>query len=104
MYFNVFYSKFVENAKTHIVPVMNKYGIIDPHYIKHAIELTSQSLIERIKDIPGVAGHPAVWDSIVVAGRLAYAESYKHVYYVSIGTSILRNLFLSLRDDSIRRH
>jgi hypothetical protein len=94
VYFNIFYGKFVENAKEHIVPVMVKAGIINPRYIQHAIELTSQSLINRIKDIPGVEGHPDVWNNIVVAGRLAYAESYKHVYYASIGKLICKRSVL----------
>jgi hypothetical protein len=83
VYFNVFYNKFVDNAKNYIVPAMAKRGIVNPAYISEVIELTSQSLINRIKDIPGVT--PEAWDDIVTAGRLAYAESYKYVYWVSIG-------------------
>jgi hypothetical protein len=66
-----------------------KNGIKDRTYIHEAIELTSQSLINKIKDIPGVATHPGAWEAIVKAGRLAYAESYRYVYYVSIGKSVL---------------
>jgi hypothetical protein len=64
---------------------MVKYKIADPEAIKDVITLTGQSLINRIKDIPQVAEHPGAWDAIVVAGRLAYAQSYKYVYYVSVG-------------------
>jgi MFS family permease len=92
VYFNVFYNKFVTNSKLFIVPVMAKWGIITPDLIKEAIELTSQSLINRIKEIPGVHGHPEVWNEIVVAGREAYAASYKYVYYVSIGKSFIHNV------------
>jgi hypothetical protein len=63
---------------------MAKNGIVNPALIQEAIELTGQSLINRIHEIPGVAGHPQVWQAIVVAGREAYAQSYKYVYYVSI--------------------
>jgi hypothetical protein len=71
-----------------MIPELIKNGITNQTYIHKAIELTSQSLINKIKDIPGVATHPGAWEAIVKAGRLAYAESYRYVYYVSIGKSV----------------
>jgi hypothetical protein len=55
------------------------------HLIEEIITLTGNSLINRIKHIPEVAAHPGAWDTIVAAGRLAYADAYRYVYYVSIG-------------------
>ena len=101
VYFNVYYNKFVKNSQLFIVPVLMKTQVISPqhidkHLIQEIIELTSQSLINRIKDIPQVAAHPGAWEAIVTAGRLAYAESYKYVYYASVGT-----FFILLRPYSI---
>jgi hypothetical protein len=57
--------------------------------IEEIITLTGNSLINKIKELPDVAAHPGAWDTIVQAGRLAYADSYRYVYYVSIGGLIL---------------
>jgi hypothetical protein len=88
VYFNVFYKKFTKYSQEIIIPVLLRNGVADPAHIHKAIELTSQSLINKIKDIPGVSTHPGAWEAIVKAGRLAYAESYRYVYYVSIGKSV----------------
>lgn len=65
--------------------------------ISEVIELTGASLIEEIKDLPGVAGVPGAWEAIILAGQTAYAESYVYVYLVSIAfgvISIVAALFL----------
>jgi hypothetical protein len=64
---------------------MTEYEIGDQSVIEETIKLTGQSLIKNIRRIPEVAAHPGAWEAIVVAGRLAYADSYRYVYYVSIG-------------------
>jgi hypothetical protein len=87
VYFNVFYKKFTKYSQEIMIPVLIRNGVADPAHIHEAIELTSQSLINKIKDIPGVSTHPGAWEAIVKAGRLAYAESYRYVYYVSVGKS-----------------
>lgn len=72
-------------------------NITDVTLITEAIELTGASLLERLHDIPGIAGNQAAYDAVVAAGQMAYAESYKWVYYVSIafgGISILSACFL----------
>lgn len=74
-----------------------KLNITNPAYIGEAIELTGASLLEELKTIPGIAGSEAAYNAVVAAGQLAYAESYKWVYYVSIafdGISILAACFL----------
>ncbi|GFG10531.1 hypothetical protein IFM61392_06444 [Aspergillus lentulus] len=98
IYYNIFISKFVPNAKHFIGGVMvTKLNITNPAYIGEAIELTGASLLEELKTIPGIAGSEAAYNAVVAAGQLAYAESYKWVYYVSIafgGVSILAACFL----------
>lgn len=98
IYYNIFISKFVPNAKHFIGGVMGtKLNITNPAYIGEAIELTGASLLEELKTIPGIAGSEAAYNAVVAAGQLAYAESYKWVYYVSIafgGISILAACFL----------
>jgi hypothetical protein len=64
---------------------MVRLKIVDPHVIQETILLTSQSLLQRIIVIPEIAAQPGAFEHIVTAGRLAYAESYRYVYYVSIG-------------------
>ncbi|KAF7122696.1 hypothetical protein CNMCM5793_000806 [Aspergillus hiratsukae] len=98
IYYNIFISKFVPNAKHFIGGVMvTQLNITNPAYIGEAIELTGASLLEELKTIPGIAGSEAAYNAVVAAGQLAYAESYKWVYYVSIafgGVSILAACFL----------
>ncbi|GIJ90198.1 hypothetical protein Asppvi_009151 [Aspergillus pseudoviridinutans] len=98
IYYNIFISKFVPNAKHFIGGVMvTKLNITNPAYIGEAIELTGASLLEELKTIPGIAGSETAYNAVVTAGQLAYAESYKWVYYVSIafgGVSILAACFL----------
>ncbi|PNS14856.1 hypothetical protein CAC42_2085 [Sphaceloma murrayae] len=98
VYYNVFISKFVPAATYYVGGAMLvKLNITDTALIKEAIELTGASLLENLKEIPGIHGHPLAYELVVGAGRLAYAEAYKWVYYVSIafgGISILAACFL----------
>jgi len=96
-YYNVFLNKFIPVATTYIGGTMYKYGIQDPVLIGEVIELTGASLIEEIAHIPQIAAIPGAYESIVVAGQLAYAAAYKWVYYISIafgGVSIIAAAFL----------
>jgi len=52
--------------------------------ITTAIELTGASLLPALKTIPGIAGNDTAYDIVVTAGQMAYAASYKYVYYASI--------------------
>jgi hypothetical protein len=98
IYYNIFISKFIPNAKHFIGGVMvTKLNITNPALIGEAIELTGASLLEELKTIPGINGSEAAYNAVVAAGQLAYSESYKWVYYVSIafgGVSILAACFL----------
>lgn len=72
-------------------------GIKNPKYIKEAIELTGASLIEGLHEIPGIAGNETAYRIVVGAGQIAFAESYRWVYLVSIafgGVSIIAACFL----------
>ncbi|KAL4883860.1 fungal trichothecene efflux pump [Aspergillus karnatakaensis] len=98
IYYNVFVSKFVPNAEHYIGGVMvTQLNITDVNLITEAVELTAASLLEGLHHIPGIEGNQAAYDAVVKAGQLAYAASYKWVYYVSIAfgaISILAACFL----------
>ncbi|KAL4997025.1 fungal trichothecene efflux pump-domain-containing protein [Aspergillus recurvatus] len=86
IYYNVFVNKFVPNAGHYIGGVMStQLNITDVSLITEAIELTSGSLLEGLHEIPGIKGSQAAYEAVVLAGQIAYAESYKWVYYASIG-------------------
>ena len=72
-------------------------GITDPKAIETAVTLTGASLLEELKLIPGIAGNDTAWAIVVGAGQVAFAESYRYVYLVSIafgGVSIIAACFL----------
>jgi hypothetical protein len=98
IYYNVFVNKFIPNAEQYIGGVMSmQLNITDTSLITEAIELTSASLLEGLHEIPGIKGSQTAYEAVVLAGQLAYAESYKWVYYASIGfggVSILSACFL----------
>lgn len=98
VYYNVFYNKFVHNAVYYIGGAMEyKLGITDPQAIEMAIKLTGSSLLEDLKMIPGIAGNEIAYQTVVEAGQIAFAESYKWVYLVSIafgGVAIIASAFL----------
>ena len=82
-------------------------GITDPKAIQTAITLTAASLLEDLKLIPGIAGNETAYAIVVKAGQVAFAESYRWVYLVSIafgGVSILASLFLGNIDQYMDDH
>jgi hypothetical protein len=85
VYYNVFVNKFVPNVTRLIGGTMElELGITNVTYIGAAIEYTASSLLPLIQTIPGIAGNQTAYDMVVLAGQIAYAESYKYVYYTSI--------------------
>ncbi|KAL2042739.1 hypothetical protein N7G274_004498 [Stereocaulon virgatum] len=107
-YYNVFVSKFTPNAIYYIGGAMElELGIVDPKVIKEAILLTSASLIEDLKLLPGIAGNATAYEIVVTAGQIAFAESYKWVYLVSIAfgaVSIIAAFFLGNIDQYMDDH
>jgi hypothetical protein len=82
----VFYNKLKPKLAELMVPaIATAIRTQNKTLIEEIIGLTGNSLINQIKLIPEVANHPGSWDKIVEAGRMAYADSYRYVYYVSIG-------------------
>ena len=82
-------------------------GITDPKAIQTAIVLTGASLLEELKLIPGIAGNDTAWEIVVGAGKIAFAESYRWVYLVSIafgGVSIIAACFLGNIDEYMDDH
>lgn len=77
--------------------MVTELGITNVQLITDAIELTGASLLTELKTIPGIAGNETAYEMVVAAGQIAYSESYKWVYYVSIAfgcISILAACFL----------
>ena len=107
-YYNVFVSKFTPNAVYYIGGAMElELGIVDPTVIKDAILLTGASLLNEIAELPGIAGNTTAYEIVVGAGQLAYAESYKYVYLVSIafgGISVIAACFLGNIDKYMDDH
>lgn len=97
VYFNVWINKFIPAATTYIGGTLVQANITSVDTITEVIGLTAASLIDRIAEIPGIAGNEVLYEAVVKAGQLAYAESYKYVYYTSIAfgaVSIVAALFL----------
>ena len=72
-------------------------GITNATYIGDAIALTGASLLDGLKEIPGIAGNDTAYEMVVYAGQVAFAESYKYVYLASIAfgaVSIIAACFL----------
>ncbi|EAS30387.3 MFS drug efflux pump [Coccidioides immitis RS] len=90
IYYNVFISKFIPNAVKYIGGTMSlKLGIKDEALIEEAIKLTGESLINDLKHIPGISGNETAYQMVVSAGQVAFAESYKWVYYTSVAFGVL---------------
>jgi Fungal trichothecene efflux pump (TRI12) len=108
VYYNIFIAKFVPNAKTLIGGIMiQELGIVNLQVITEAIELTGASLLPPILELPGIDGNVTAYNMIVKAGQMAYAESYKYVYYTSIAfgsVSIIAAVFLGNIDKYMDDH
>jgi bacteriorhodopsin len=82
-------------------------NITDPLIIGEVIALTGSSLLPRILEVPGIDGNVTAYNIIVEAGQLAYAASYKYVYYTSIAfgaISIVAACFLGNIDKYMDDH
>jgi hypothetical protein len=105
IYYNVFLEHFKTNAKKEIVPILLSVGIKDEKSIVGIINLTGAGLIDVIRTLPGMTDE--LWEAIVLAGQLAYASSYKYVYYVSIAFGVaatIASLFLTNIDHYMTDH
>ncbi|ROV89507.1 hypothetical protein VSDG_08520 [Cytospora chrysosperma] len=97
VYYNIFVNKFTPVAIEYIGGTLYSAGITSKETIAEVIELTGAALLEDIKHIPGIAGNQVLYDSVIKAGQIAFAEAYKYVYFASIAfgsISILASLFL----------
>jgi hypothetical protein len=95
VYFNVFVSKLIPELKRHIPAACARAGIEDPEIVLDVIQLTSVSLVNEIRHIPGIT--EAIWAELVAAGQVAYANAYRWVYYCSVAfgaVSVLASFFL----------
>lgn len=91
-------AKFVPKATHYIGGVMvTKLNVTSPEVIGEAIKITGASLLPALEELPGIKGVPGAYEMVVYAGQVAFAESYKYVYFVSIAfgaVSILAACFL----------
>lgn len=97
IYYNVFLSKFTPAAIYYIGGTLYEANITSTAIIGEVIELTGASLLDEIAQVPGIAGNEVLYEAVVKAGQIAFAEGYKWVYYCSIafgGVSILAACFL----------
>jgi hypothetical protein len=98
IYYNVFVNKYVPNIIHYLGGAMvEELGITNETYIAQAIGYTSAALLPLLKTIPGIGDNETAYEIAVVAGQIAYQESYKWVYLVSIafgGISIIASCFL----------
>lgn len=108
IYYNVFINKFVPNAIHYIGGTLVMAGITSPAVIEEVITLTGAALPQEIALVPGIAGNTALYNEVIYAGQVAYAESYKYVYLASIAfgiVSFICSLFLgdisSYMDDHV---
>ncbi|KAK4242005.1 major facilitator superfamily domain-containing protein [Achaetomium macrosporum] len=95
VYFNVFVNKLIPELRTLVGTACFRAGIKDPELIHQVIGLTSVSLVNEIRNLPGI--NEGMWAEIVAAGQVAYANAYPWVYYCSVafgGVSVLASLFL----------
>ena len=82
---NVFAARFKGAVMTILAKACVENGITDEAEIVEIINLTSASMIDAIRQLPGVT-NDEIWNNIVYAGQVSYAYAYKYVYYVSLGT------------------
>lgn len=76
---------------------MLKFGIKNKTLIREAILITGSSILPALKTIPGIGPNETRYEALVLAGQMAYAASYKYVYYASIAfgsISIIAACFL----------
>lgn len=94
---NVFINKFTPAAVEYIGGALYSGGITSTETITEVIELTGAALLSQIGKIPGIAGNQVLYDEVIQAGQIAFAEAYKYVYFASIAfgsISIIAALFL----------
>ncbi|KUI64662.1 hypothetical protein VM1G_00775 [Cytospora mali] len=97
IYYNIFINKFTPAAIYYIGGTLYLGGIKSKEIIEEVIVLTGSALLEEIKQVPGIAGNEILYDAVVKAGQIAFAESYKYVYFASIAfgsISIFAALFM----------
>ncbi|KAF2404014.1 MFS general substrate transporter [Trichodelitschia bisporula] len=94
IYYNVFSEHFKTEATKKIGRAAVEMGIKDKKVIAGIIGLTAEGLIDHIhKLVP----NEKAYEHVILAGQVAYAASYKYVYFVSIAfgaVSIICALFL----------
>jgi hypothetical protein len=88
-YYNVFVHQFGKNAVKYIGGAMVEIGATETSDIVAAIGITGVSLLEELRTIPIIGNNDTAYNIVVYAGQVAYAESYKYVYYVSLAFGAL---------------
>lgn len=87
--------------------MVSKLGIHSTIAIREAIMLTGASLLEELDLIEGIGGNETARKIVVEAGQVAFAESYRWVYLVSIafgGVAVVAACFLGNIDRFMDDH
>jgi hypothetical protein len=98
-YYNVFVHQFGKNAVKYIGGAMVEIGATNSSDIAAAIGITGVSLLEELRTIPAIGNNETAYNMIVYAGQLAYSESYKYVYYISLAFGALSLVCAALLGD-----
>lgn len=96
IYYNVFKAKLTEKLAERLVPVAVVSGLREEDVAK-VVNATVASLLPQMRGIQGVT--PEIYDWLVRAGQLAYAEAYPYVYYCSIGFGVVSAIASLFVDD-----
>ncbi|KAI9737876.1 MAG: hypothetical protein M1834_009246 [Cirrosporium novae-zelandiae] len=85
VYYNIFIKKFT-TASIHYIggAMMLDLGITNTTYITDAIKLTGAALLEDLALIPGIGDNVTAQEIVIRAGQVAFAESYRYVYFASL--------------------
>lgn len=95
VYFNVWISKLRPELGRLVAPACARVGITDRALIGEIIRLTGASLVNQIKNLPGITEQK--WAVIVAAGQEAFVLAYRWPYYCSVAfgmVSVIASLFL----------
>lgn len=106
VYFNVFSHQLGLELPVLVGAACARTGVTDPGTVGEIIQLTGASMINEIRELPGI--NESIWAEIVASGQQAYANAYPWAYYCSVAfgaVSVLASLLLGdisdMMDDTV---
>lgn len=85
VYYNIFKTRFSQNALTTIAPVAVRYGVSDATQIRAMVLDIAANLDANISIYPALRGNPEAVAKVVAAGRECFARSFPDMYWVGVG-------------------